>query len=84
MLRETFAYAGGTRDPFNSLINMEKSGPEIADLDLVGIYQDLRDAVEQRRRAAGEGTRQASQAAGRVTSWAARGWRRSATAMWCS
>jgi hypothetical protein len=43
VMRETFAYAGGTRDPFNSLINVGKMGPEIADLDLVGVYQDLRE-----------------------------------------
>ena len=42
VMRETFAYAGGTRDPFVSLINNDKSGPEIADLDLVGVYLDLR------------------------------------------
>ncbi len=42
VLRETFAYAGGTRDPFNSLLTVDKNGPEIADLDLVGVYQDLR------------------------------------------
>lgn len=42
VMRETFAYAGGTRDPFSSLINGSKDGPEIADLDLVGVYQDLR------------------------------------------
>jgi hypothetical protein len=42
VLRETFAYAGGTRDPFNSLINLKNSGPEIGDLDLVGVYLDLR------------------------------------------
>ncbi|MEO7986806.1 MAG: hypothetical protein ABI766_09760 [Gemmatimonadales bacterium] len=42
VMRETFAYAGGTRDPFSSLINSSKNGPEIADLDLVGVYQDLR------------------------------------------
>jgi len=42
VLRETFAYAGGTRDPFSSLINLDKSGPEIGDLDLVGVYLDLR------------------------------------------
>lgn len=42
VLRETFAYAGGTRDPFNSLINQGKNGPEISDLDLVGVYIDLR------------------------------------------
>jgi hypothetical protein len=42
VLRETFAYAGGTRDPFNSLMNRDKGGPEIGDLDLVGVYLDLR------------------------------------------
>jgi len=42
VLRESFGYAGGTRDPFASLINSSKNGPEIADLDLVGVYQDLR------------------------------------------
>jgi hypothetical protein len=42
VMRETFAYAGGTRDPFASLINGSSAGPEIADLDLVGVYQDIR------------------------------------------
>jgi type II secretory pathway pseudopilin PulG len=42
VMRETFAYGGGTRDPFSSLINTSKDGPEIADLELVGVYQDLR------------------------------------------
>ncbi|HEX2250008.1 MAG TPA: hypothetical protein VHH32_06635 [Gemmatimonadales bacterium] len=42
MYRETFAYAGGPRDPFNSLLNMAKNGPELADLQLVGIYRNLR------------------------------------------
>jgi uncharacterized lipoprotein NlpE involved in copper resistance len=42
MYRETFAYSGSVRDPFNSLLNMAKSGPEVADLQLVGIYQNLR------------------------------------------
>ena len=42
VMRETFAYAGGTRDPFASLIDGSSMGPEIADLDLVGVYQDLR------------------------------------------
>lgn len=41
-LRETFAYAGGTRDPFSSLMNKNNNGPEISDLDLVGVYLDLR------------------------------------------
>lgn len=42
VMRETFAYGGGTRDPFASLINVASSGPEIGDLELVGVYQDLR------------------------------------------
>ena len=42
VMRETFAYAGGTRDPFSSLISLDKAGPEVADLDLVGVYLDLR------------------------------------------
>ncbi|HEV7367338.1 MAG TPA: hypothetical protein VGN76_15945 [Gemmatimonadales bacterium] len=42
MSRETFAYSGAPRDPFNSLLNLAKSGPEVADLLLVGIYQNLR------------------------------------------
>ncbi len=42
VMRETFAYGGGTRDPFTSLINVASSGPEIGDLELVGVYQDLR------------------------------------------
>lgn len=41
--RETFAYAGGTRDPFSSLINVTSAGPELADLQLVGVYMDLRN-----------------------------------------
>jgi hypothetical protein len=42
VMRETFAYAGGARDPFNSLIDVDKAGPEVSDLDLVGVYLDLR------------------------------------------
>jgi hypothetical protein len=42
VMRETFAYAGGTRDPFVSLITKDDSGIEITNLDLVGIYLDLR------------------------------------------
>jgi hypothetical protein len=42
MSRETFAYSGASRDPFSSLLNMAKNGPELADLQLVGIYQNLR------------------------------------------
>ncbi len=42
VMREAYAYGGGTRDPFLSLINLTSLGPEIADLDLVGVYQNLR------------------------------------------
>jgi hypothetical protein len=42
MYRETFAYSGSVRDPFNSLLNMAKAGPEVGDLQLVGIYQNMR------------------------------------------
>lgn len=40
--RETFAYSGGARDPSASLINQKSSGPELVDLQLVAIYQDLK------------------------------------------
>jgi hypothetical protein len=42
VMRETFAYGGSTRDPFLSLINLTNIGPEIGDLELVGVYQNLR------------------------------------------
>lgn len=41
VLRESFTYAGATRDPFASLIKSARGGPELADLQLVGIYEDL-------------------------------------------
>ncbi len=44
VLRETFTYAGGARDPFASLITQDKVGPEFNDLLLVGVYLDLRRA----------------------------------------
>jgi len=42
VMRETFAYAGGTRDPFTSLITKDDSSIEIGNLDLVGVYLDLK------------------------------------------
>jgi hypothetical protein len=42
VMRETFAYSGGPRDPFISLLSTSGTGPEIGSLDLVGVYQDLR------------------------------------------
>jgi len=44
VMRETFAYSGGARDPFASLLNSSATGPEIGSLDLVGVYQDLRNS----------------------------------------
>jgi hypothetical protein len=44
VMRETFAYGGGPRDPFASLLNSTTSGPEIGSLELVGVYQNLRDS----------------------------------------
>jgi hypothetical protein len=44
VMRETFAYTGGSRDPFASLLNSTSTGPEIGSLDLVGVYQDLRNS----------------------------------------
>ncbi len=42
LLRETFTYSGAPRDPFVSLIKTANVGPELSDLLLVAIYQDLR------------------------------------------
>lgn len=44
VMRETFAYGGGARDPFASLLNSTSTGPEIGSLELVGVYQDLRSS----------------------------------------
>jgi hypothetical protein len=44
VVRETFTYGGGSRDPFASLITEDKVGPEFNDLLLVGVYLDLRRA----------------------------------------
>jgi hypothetical protein len=45
VLREAYSYGGGTRDPFQSLINAKDTGPELSDLQLVGVYQDVRSAA---------------------------------------
>lgn len=45
VLRETYAYGGGARDPFMSLINTKSAGPELVDLQLVAIYQDMRSSA---------------------------------------
>ena len=38
LVRETYAYAGGPRDPFVSVLDNTSVGPEFPDLDLVGLY----------------------------------------------
>lgn len=65
--RETFAFSGGARDPFLSVLDNGTAGPELADLDLVGIlYQErnpsqsvavLRDRLNGKRYNVREGER---------------------------
>lgn len=38
IVRETYAYAGGPRDPFVSVLDLSNAGPEFADLELVALY----------------------------------------------
>jgi hypothetical protein len=45
VLREAYSYGGGARDPFQSLVNNKDAGPELSDLQLVGVYQDVRSAA---------------------------------------
>lgn len=44
LVRETFSYGGGSRDPFASLLEGRGIGPELGDLDLVGVIYVERDA----------------------------------------
>lgn len=37
LVRETYSYSGGNRDPFASVLEGTSIGPELADLDLVAI-----------------------------------------------
>jgi hypothetical protein len=39
-----FSYAGGARDPFESLLASASIGPELPDLSLVAIYIDHRES----------------------------------------
>ncbi len=41
--RESFSYAGGSRDPFVFLLSNTIVGPELPDLRLVAIYYDTRN-----------------------------------------
>lgn len=42
--RESYAYAGGSRDPFESVLASGTVGPELPDLDLVAVYFNARSA----------------------------------------
>ena len=41
--RESYAYNGGGRDPFLSVLENAGLGPELVDLDLVAVYLDKRN-----------------------------------------
>ncbi len=41
LMRESYAYGAGGRDPFRSVINVSVSGPEMPDLSLVGVIYDV-------------------------------------------
>ncbi len=43
--RESFEYAGGTRDPFASLVSLKATGPSIDNLQLVAIYESRSGGV---------------------------------------
>jgi len=67
LVREDFSYSGGNRDPFASLLEGKSIGPELGDLDVVGlIYVErnpessaavLRDRVNRKQYTAREGER---------------------------
>lgn len=38
IIRETYSYQGGPRDPFVSALDNANAGPEFPDLELVGLY----------------------------------------------
>lgn len=67
ILREVFSYAGGSRDPFVSLLGTTVSGPELTDLELTSIYYMndnpsqsvavLRERVSNRRHSVRAGQR---------------------------
>jgi len=66
-LRENFSYTGTSRDPFESVLGLGTTGPELADLLLVAIYFNerspagsvavLRDRVTGKRYTVREGER---------------------------
>lgn len=44
LLRESYTYQGGGRDPFRSVVNIAVSGPELPDLSLIGVIYDPSNA----------------------------------------
>jgi hypothetical protein len=44
VLRESFSYAGASRDPFQSVVSSSNAGPEISDMLLVTVIADQRSA----------------------------------------
>ena len=44
VLRETFSYAGASRDPFASVVSQANSGPDLSDMILVTVISDARSA----------------------------------------
>lgn len=44
VLRETFSYAGASRDPFASVVAQGNSGPDLGDMILVAVLADARSA----------------------------------------
>lgn len=67
IVRETYSYTGGSRDPFASVLDAPGIGPELADLDLVAVlYQErtptasvavFRDRISLKRYTVREGDR---------------------------
>ncbi len=43
IVREMFSYSGGPRDPFRSLLEGRPTGPELGDLDVVGLMYSAQD-----------------------------------------
>ena len=44
VLRETFSYAGASRDPFASVVSQASAGPDLSDMVLVTVIADARSA----------------------------------------
>ncbi|HEV8600666.1 MAG TPA: hypothetical protein VGQ69_14995 [Gemmatimonadales bacterium] len=46
LVRETYSYLGGSRDPFASVLEGALIGPELADLDVAAVYYQERDQAQ--------------------------------------